>query len=337
MSPKPTIHFFEITPDEHRYFQSTLKKFSVSFTNKPLNDETAELAKNADIISIHVTSKVDKKVLESLPRLKYITCRSTGYDNVDLASIRHYHIIVSNVPGYGEDTVAEYSFMLMLALSRKLLPALDQARSGHLNHSVLTGFNLAGKTLGVIGTGAIGRHVIRIADGFGMKVLAYDPFPNKQLEYENNMHYVDLNELYIKSDIISLHAPYSAENHHMISKKAFSSMKSTALLINTARGELVDTQALVIALAGQQLGGAALDVIEGEKLLELNEETELLKKNTDRGFNYILEQLILEKLPNVIITPHNAFNSYEALEWIRHTTVDNIESFVSGQPKNLVK
>ncbi|MBA3678668.1 hydroxyacid dehydrogenase [Candidatus Saccharibacteria bacterium] len=337
MSPKPTIHFFEITPDEHRYFQHTLKNHTVTFTDQPLNIESAELAKNADIISIYVTSRVEKKILELLPKLKLITCRSTGYDNVDLATIRHQQVLLSNVPGYGEDTVAEYTFMLMLALSRRLLPALEQARSGHMDHSTLTGFNLAGKTLGVIGTGAIGKHVVRIANGFGMKVLAYDPFPNQGLEYEYNMQYVKIIELLSQSDIVTLHAPYMAENHHMINKNAFDRMKPTALLINTARGELIDTQALVVALASQQLGGAALDVIEGEKLLELNEETELLKKTTDRGFNYVLEQLILEKLPNVIITPHNAFNSYEALEWIRHTTVDNIGSFVAGQPKNLVK
>ncbi len=330
--------FFDSTPADHRYFSHHLASFGaeLAFYSEPLNEQNIELAKDANIISVHVESKITPAVLHSLPHLRFIAARTTGYDNIDVEAAKRANITVSNVPRYGENTVAEYTFMLLLALSRKIVASIEQTKSGNINHSVLTGFDLSGKTLGVIGTGSIGQHVIRIANGFSMPVIAYDPFPNSALENDYNLRYTTLHDLYANADIITLHAPYTGKNKHLVNTQAFAAMKKGAILINTSRGELVDTKALIAVLASGKLGGAGLDVIEGENLLLLDEETELLHHPKQRGFDYAVEQMMLEKMPNVIITPHNAFNSREAIERINSTTLENISNFCKQMPTNTV-
>lgn len=333
-----TFVFFDSTPHDRQYYSRHLKdaRAKLVFHAEPLTEENSALAADASVVSVHVPSKLTAKVIHSLPKLQLIAARITGYDNIDVAAAHKAGITVSTVPGYGQNTVAEYTFMLLLALSRKLQAAVEQNRSGQIDHSLLTGFDLNGKTLGVIGTGSIGQHVIRIANGFGMPVIGYDPFPNTALENEYNFHYESLANVFEKSDVVTLHAPYTGDNKHIVNSHALALMKKGSILINTARGELVDTKALVAVLASGKLGGAALDVIEGENLLELDEETELLLHPSQRGFNYALEVLILEKLPNVIVSPHNAFNSKEALERIGEVTAQNITGFLQGQPANTV-
>ncbi len=330
--------FFDSTPADHRYFSHHLSNYGAElvFHKEPLSEQNIQLAENANVISVHVASKISHSVLHALPHLQFIAARTTGYDNIDVEAAKKAHIVVSNVPRYGENTVAEYTFMLLLALSRKILPSIEQSKSGKIDHTILTGFDLSGKTLGVIGTGSIGQHVIRIANGFSMPVVAYDPFPNKNLENDYNLRYVSLQELFGSADIITLHAPYTGENKHLVNSQAFASMKKGAILINTSRGELVDTKALVAVLASGKLGGAGLDVVEGENLLLLDEESELLHRKNLRGFNYAVEQMMLEKMPNVIITPHNAFNSKEAIERINSTTLENISNFFKQMPTNTV-
>lgn len=330
--------FFDSTPADHRYFSHHLSNFGAElvFYKEPISEQNIQLAENANVISVHVASKVSAAVMHALPHLQFIAARTTGYDNIDVETAKKANITVSNVPRYGENTVAEYTFMLLLALSRKVFPSVEQNKSGKIDHSVLTGFDLSGKTLGVIGTGSIGQHVIRIANGFSMPVIAYDPFPNNNLENDYNLRYVNLHELFASADIITLHAPYTGENKHLINTQAFASMKKGVILINTSRGELVDTKALVAVLASGKLGGAGLDVVEGENLLLLDEESELLHNKTLRGFDYAVEQMVLEKMPNVIITPHNAFNSKEAIERINTTTLENISNFFKQMPTNTV-
>ncbi len=330
--------FFDSTPTDRRYFTQHLAAFNaeLSFYQEPLTEQNIELARDASVISVHVPSKITAALLHSLPQVKFIAARTTGYDNIDVQAAKHANIIVSNVPRYGENTVAEYTFMLLLALSRKIVPSIEQGKSGNIDHTTLTGFDLNGKTLGVIGTGSIGQHVIKIANGFSMPVIAYDPFPNAELENNYNLRYASLQDLYATADIITLHAPYTGENKHLINSQAFAKMKKGAVLINTSRGELIDTKALVAVLASGKLGGAGLDVIEGENLLSLDEETELLLQPKKRGFDCAIEQMLLEKMPNVIITPHNAFNTTEALLRINTTTLENISNFFKQMPTNTV-
>jgi D-lactate dehydrogenase len=240
------------------------------------------------------------------------------------------------VPFYGENTVAEHTFALILALSRKVHEAFVRVRQGNFSLDGLRGFDLKDKTIGVVGAGHIGLHVIRIARGFGMKVLAFDVQRNNFLAEVLGFAYADLETLLGQSDIITLHAPYNARTHHLINGDNISRIKSGAVLINTSRGGLVDTEALLKALDDGILAGAGLDVLEGEEAVL--EESALLgdSANPELLRRAIQNHLILKK-PNVVFTPHNAFNSQEALERILDTTAENITCFAAGTPKNVVR
>lgn len=337
---KTHIVFYDTTETDQReikHFFSGHEGIELTFLEEGLTAETVSEARNAQIISIHVSSKVDAELMQKLPALKMIAARSTGFDNIDLAAAKKRDIVVCNVPGYGANTVAEYAFMLMLAVSRRLLPSVEQVRAGRIDHPELTGFDLKGKTLGVVGTGNIGRHTIRMGRGFEMQVIAFDPFENHDAALELGFSYVSLDDLLSSADVISLHAPYTKENHHLINRRAFAAMKPGAVLINTARGELIDTRALIDALTTGTLGGAGLDVVEGENLLQTEEELELLSGQAIvRQMPLAVEHIILERLPNVVLTPHNAFNSAEALSRIRLTSLNNINAFLTGQSQNQV-
>jgi D-lactate dehydrogenase len=293
---------------------------------------------DTEVISVFVSSTVTAEIIDALPKLKLIACRSTGFNNVDLAKAGERGVTVLNVPSYGESTVAEYAFTLLLALTRKLPETLD-AFDEEVTVQSLMGNDLSGKTIGVIGSGRIGQHAIQIAQGFNMKVIAFDPFPKKGLDKELGFGYVSLEDLLGQSDVVTLHAPFVGTNKHLINADNLRLMKTTALLINTARGELVDTKALAQALQEKRIAGAALDVIEGEKLMHVDEDIALLRSpNASIGlFENGVELLALHKMPNVIITPHNAFNSIEAVGRINATTADNIINYWYGKTDNLVK
>jgi D-lactate dehydrogenase len=265
-----------------------------------------------------------------------IATRSTGYDHIDLAYCRSAGITVCNVPVYGDNTVAEHTFALILALSRKVIQAHNRARTGNFSLAGLQGFDLRTRTIGVIGTGHIGVHVIRIARGFMMRVIAYDSRPDKRLADALDFEYVDtLDDLLAASDIVTLHAPFNAATQHMINAQNIYRMKAGALLINTARGGLIETDALLAALSSGHLGGAGLDVFEGETLIQ--EEKQLLSNEYDiNELRTLVKNLALFRHENVIVTPHVAFNSREALERILLTTVQNILAFESGKPINVV-
>jgi D-lactate dehydrogenase len=243
--------------------------------------------------------------------------------------------LVANVPHYGENTVAEHTFALILALSRKVHQAYVRTIRGDFSFTGLQGFDLKGKTLGVIGTGRIGLHVIRMAKGFGMEVLAHDKFKNTLMAETLGFDYAGLEDLLKRSDIVTLHAPYMPETHHMINKGNIGLIKKGALLINTARGGLVETEALTRALDQGRLAGAGLDVLEGEELIK--EENQILSGSFPADkMRTLLQNHILLHRENVVITPHIAFNSREALFRILQTTVDNIRAFQRGSPENLV-
>jgi D-lactate dehydrogenase len=265
-----------------------------------------------------------------------ITTRSTGFDHIDLAGAKEKKIIVCNVPFYGENTVAEHTFALILALSRRLPESVDRAKKGDFSLDGLRGFDLKGKTLGIVGLGHIGQHVARIAKGFEMKVVAYDLKQDKKLAKEMGFNYASLEELLSKSDIITLHAPYNKTTHHLINSENINLIKKGAYLVNTARGALIQTEALLKSLSIGVLAGAGLDVLEEECFIK--EEAQLLSKEFPKtcDLKTVLRNHILLQQKNVIATPHNAFNSNEALMRILDTTVLNIKSFIKNKPINKV-
>jgi D-lactate dehydrogenase len=321
------IAFLELHDWEENYLRERID---------PRHEIVATLVPDAEVVSPFIYTKMTAEVLANLPKLKLIATRSTGFDHIDVAECARRGVTVCNVPFYGENTVAEHTFALILALSRKVHEAFVRVRAGNFSLDGLRGFDLKDKTIGVVGAGHIGLHVIRIARGFGMKVVAFDVRRDHFLAEVLGFDYADLDSLLGRSDIITLHAPYNKHTHHLINRDNVSKIKRGAILINTARGGLIDTEALLTALDKGILAGAGLDVLEGEE--SIYEESALLGDavNPEKLRIAIQNHVILKK-PNVVFTPHNAFNSQEALERILDTTADNIQSFVAGQSKNVVR
>lgn len=322
------IYFYDASELDKRQLEAGMggTDHQWEYVDDPISTEN--LHEDAEVISVFVTSSVTREMIERLPKLKLIACRSTGFNNIDLTAAAEHGVTVANVPTYGESTVAEYAFGLMLSLMRKIPESL-----GFLNHEVdvatLMGTDLHEKTLGVIGTGHIGQHVIKIAKGFEMRVVAYDPFAKDELAKELGFEYMSLEALLKASDIVTLHAPLTPENKHLINAERLSLMKPSAVVVNTARGELIDLEALAAALDEKQIAGAALDVLEGEQLFDMHEEVGLLRshKLPQRTAEQSVVLMALNKMPNVILTPHNAFNTEEALARINDTTCQNIIRF----------
>jgi D-lactate dehydrogenase len=337
---KLRVAFFDVTTEEKKYFEEKLREsqeFAVTYSRAKLNRTTATKFQDAEAISAFVYSKLDSSVLELLPRLKLISTMSTGFDHIDLAYCKEKGITVCNVPVYGEKTVAEHTFALMLSLSRKIPQSLENVRKLDFRLDELQGFDLDGKTLGLVGLGHIGANVARIAKSFGMKLLVSDPHPDQRIVKSIGARLVSLPVLLKHSDIISLHAPYNVHTHHLINRDNILQVKPGAYLINTARGGLIETEALLLGLHKGLLAGAGIDVLEEESFIK--EEQELLKRpqGNNQMLKTVLEDHLLLNDPRVIITPHNAFNSREALQRILDTSLLNIRRFASGRPINVVK
>jgi len=331
--------YVEATSEEAGWLKNEMSSITTVVTNEPLRDGgiTAEMT-DAEILSVFVDSMITKAVLDEMPRLKLIATRSTGFDHIDAEECHRRGIVISYVPSYGENTVAEHAFALILSLSRKIFQSYERTERMNFNREGLRGFDLYGKTLGVVGTGRIGRHSIRIGRAFGMKIVAYDSYPNSELASKEDFEYVKtLDDLLAQSDVITLHVPYIPETHHIINKENIKKIKRGAILVNTARGGLVDTEALLWALEEGVLSGAGLDVIEGEK--DTFEEITLLSRgfSKEKDIATLLRNHILVARDDVIITPHNAFNSVEAVRRIFDTTVENINGFIDGTPVNTVQ
>jgi D-lactate dehydrogenase len=331
------IAFLELHDWEEGYLRDRVgHAHSMVAVREALEDKHLAQIADAEVVSPFIYSRLDAARLAKLPKLKLIATRSTGFDHIDMEECAKRGITVSNVPSYGENTVAEHTFALILALSRKVHEAFVRVRAGNFSLDGLRGFDLKGKTIGVVGAGHIGLHVIRIARGFGMTVLAFDVRRDQFLSEVLGFVYADLDAVLERSDILTLHAPYNKHTHHLINRANVARIKRGAILINTSRGGLVDTEALLQALEDGILAGAGLDVLEGEEAIY--EESALLgdATNPERLRQAIQNHLIL-KHPNVVFTPHNAFNSQEALERILQTTADNIAAFAAGAPRNVVR
>ena len=333
------IIFFETTEKERKILQKYPHFLElIDFSDEKLTSENAGQYKNYEIVSVFIESQLTKEVLRQISNLRFIATRSTGFEHIDLNYCKENNILVSNVPGYGEHTVAEYTFALLLCLVRKIYNAYHRVReTGSFSLEGLQGEELFGKTLGVIGVGRIGKEVVKIAKGFSMKVIAYDKYPQEELAKQLGFEYVDLENLLSQSDIVSLHVPYNKETHHLINKDNVFKIKLGAYIINTARGGVIETESLYQALKKNHLAGAALDVLEEEG--DLKEEQRMLAEKQDippEKLRTLLANHIFIDLDNVIISPHNAFNTKEALENILMTTMENINGYLKGEQKNLV-
>ncbi|MFA6601170.1 MAG: NAD(P)-dependent oxidoreductase [Candidatus Omnitrophota bacterium] len=292
----------------------------------------------ASILSPFINSRITREDLTRFPGLRFIATRSTGYDHVDIEAAGSRGIPVANVPVYGENTVAEHTFALILSLSRNLRRAYFKTQQGDFSIDGLLGFDLKGKKLGVVGTGHIGLHVIHMARGFGLHVLAHDVRQDHFLAEVLGFQYVGFDELLAESDIVSLHVPYMKATHHLLNRDNISKIKRGAILINTSRGGLVETSALVSALDQGILSGVGLDVLEGEEFI-LDEKRLLESAESRDSWDKVqisLRNHILLGRANVIFTPHIAFYSKEAVTRILDTTVANIRGFLAGKPVNVV-
>lgn len=332
------VLFFELEDWQKDYIKENYPKpDDLVIIDGPLSAERLPANTEAEVVSVFVDSRLDEKVFDHFPNLKLIATRSTGFDHIDLDLCRARGIQVANVPSYGEDTVAEYTFALLLTLSRKVYEGYDRIReSGSFSLDGLRGFDLKGKTLGVVGTGRIGRNVIEIARGFNLNIIAYDKFPNEEYAKQMNYQYLPFEEVLAQADILTLHVPYMAENHHLLNAETIAKMKKGAHLINTARGALVETDALFKALKSGHLAGAALDVLEEEGVVK--DEMNFLSNNPEsvHDLKTVLQNHMLVDMPNVIVTPHNAFNTWEALKRILDTTITNVTEFGEGRAVNIV-
>lgn len=326
--------FFELESWEKEYFQKEITDNELVFFDAPLSDETPDLG-TFDVVIIFIHSQMNKILLDKMPNLKFIATMSTGVDHIDLNECKNRGIVVSNVPTYGETIVAEHTFALLLSISRRLPESIERVKKGNFMPGGLTGFELRGKTIGIIGVGSIGTNVIRIAKGFGMNVILYKRTPDYALEKEFGCKFVELPVLYQQSDVITLHIPYTKETHHYINEDAFSQMKDGVIILNTARGALIDSTALLKALESGKVKAAGLDVLEEEPLLE--EEKDLLSQDFGKEeLMSVLQDHMLVNHPNVVITPHNAFNSQEALHKITETTHENLSAFMNNTPLNVI-
>ena len=312
---------------EEAYIKDKLPGVDVVFYLGPIRQFSEERDTEAEVVSVFVNSPMGAGEMDRFPKLRLIATRSTGVDHVNAEEAKKRGIAVASVPGYGAPTVAEFAFALVLALSRKVCDAHKQVtETGSFSQNGLTGFDLAGKTIGVVGCGKIGQHTARIAKGFGMQVLVSDAFKNDALAKEIGFTYAELPELLGASDIISLHVPYMKETHHLINMGNIGQIKKGAYLINTARGAVVETAALVKALEDGVLAGAGLDVLEEEG--DMQDEMHLLSglHPKEEELKVVLENHYLIDHPRVIITPHIAFDTREAIERILDTTVENIRA-----------
>ena len=333
------IVYFDVEQDEYSYLKSENEgKYDYFLTDQSLNsmDNIPQEYKNAKIISCFTTSRVGKEVLENFTELKLLALRSVGFNHIDINYCNEHDITVVNSPNYGNKSVAEFAFGLMLDVCRKITLSYLDYKDLKTNAQKYTGRELGGKTVGIVGLGAIGAEFARLAHGFDMNILGFDIKENETLKEQYMVEYTDFDTLLEKADFISLHSPLTESNRHLFNETSFKKMKNSAILINTARGEIVETQALYNALINKEIAGAGLDVLESEETIS---DTDYLS-DISRLNNSTLKETILnsrlQQLDNVIITPHIAYNTAEAIYRILETTMRNINAFEKGIIQNKV-
>ncbi len=324
---KPKIAFFDTKSHDKASFLEKNQQygFEIKFYKSHLNKDNAILAKGADVVCIFVNAEVDAEVIDILVEndVKLIALRCAGYNNVDLKAAKN-RIKVVRVPAYSPHSIAEHTLALMLTLNRKIHRAYNRTREGNFSLEGLMGFEMKGKTAGIIGTGKIGKIVMQILKSMGINVLAYDLYPDTEFAEKNGIRYASLDELYRDSDIISLHCPLTKETEYLINKDSIDKMKEGVMIINTGRGKLINTKDLIEALKDKKVGYAGLDVYEEESDYFYEDHSDV-----------VIDDDILARLltfNNVIVTSHQAFFTKEALAEIARTTLQNIQDFFDGKP-----
>jgi len=321
-----TVAFFDTKPYDRTYFERAAgaDKLSWQFHEFRLSSETAGIAAGATAVCVFVNDRLDRPCLEALHHagVRLVALRCAGYNNVDVADARALGLAVVRVPAYSPHAVAEHTVGLLLTLNRKIHRAYNRVRELNFSLSGLVGFDLHGKTVGIVGTGRIGRVAAQIFRGFGCRVLAYDPTPMNDWAATHGISYVDLHALLAESDVVSLHLPLTPQTHHLLNATTLARMKRGAHLINSSRGKLVDTSALIEALKSGHIGGVALDVYE--------EEAGIFFKDLSGEVLQDDELSRLLTFPNVLITAHQAFLTHEALSEITRVTTENILKLETG-------
>ena len=314
------VAFFDTKPYDRTWFDALGKNYEITYFEEKLNHHTAKFTDGFDAVCAFVNDRVNALAIERLYNngVQLIAMRCAGYSNVDVkAAFQKLHIV--RVPAYSPHAVAEHTMGLLLTLNRRLHKAYNRTREFNFSIVGLTGTDLYGKTVGVIGTGKIGRTFIDICRGFGMRVLAYDKFPAK----DSGLDYVELDTLLRESDVISLHCPLTPETHHMIDADAIKMMRDSAILVNTSRGGLIDTHALIDALRQRKFAGVGLDVYE-------TEDNQIFEDYSDDVLRSVVVPVLLS-FPNVVITSHQAFFTRTALQSIAITTMENARAFARGE------
>lgn len=327
------ILFYDTKEYDKKLFERYNKDygFEIKYLESKLNNETAPLADGYDAVCIFVNDRADKETLDILKEcgVKLIVLRCAGYNNVDIKNLPEGMSVV-RVPRYSPYAVAEHAVALLLSVDRKIYKSYQRTKKYNFTLNGLLGFDIHGKTVGVIGTGKIGKVFINIMKGFGTEILAYDVYPDEKAAQEMGFRYTTLDELYEKSDIISLHCPLTDENTNMINKDSIEKMKKGVVIINTSRGKLINSDDLIDALGKGKIGGLGLDVFDEEEDFFLNDMSNSYYRNTELS--------ILLTMPNVVITSHQAFFTKEALDKIGKVSMDNIkEFFETGSCENFVQ
>lgn len=322
------IVVFDAKPYDIEFFEKWNEKYGAKITyySEKLTIKTAALlTKYQDVVCTFVNDDLNEKVVKILSRngVRAIAIRAAGYNNVDIKAAYENRITVFRVPAYSPYAVAEHALALLMSVNRKIHKAYNRTREGNFSLVGLNGIDLNGKTAGVIGTGKIARIFIKILNGLGMNVLAYDKFPNEQAAKDENFKYVSLDEIFEKSDVISLHCPLTPETKYTINSESIAKMKKGVILINTARGALIETEALIEGLKSKKISGAGLDVYEGEREYFFD----------DKSLEVLVDDTLARILSfnNVIITSHQAFLTDEALNNIVETTLNNILAFAKKE------
>lgn len=323
-----TVAVYDTKPYDRQYIERNpeSKNITWQFFDFHLNDKTAVTAKGTQAVCVFVNDKIDGTCLELLSQsgIKLILLRCAGYNNIDLVAAKSFNITITRVPAYSPHAVAEHAFGLLLCLNRKIHRAYHRVREQNFSLNGLLGFDIVGKTIGIIGTGKIGKVTAQIAKGFEAKVIAYEICPSTEWAMKSGIQYVDLPTLFSKSDIISLHAPLLPNTYHMINAAAIQQMKHGVIIINTSRGKVIDTQALIQGLKSGHIGGVALDVYEEEENVFFEDFSDKILLDDE------LSRLLT--FPNVLITAHQGFFTHDSLTEIARVTIENILRLARKEP-----
>ena len=343
-----TVYFVDTEVGEEDFFRKLLPEHQLRFVSG-----LSEVGEDGEAVSVFIHSLIDAQFLESHPRVRLVTTRSSTLDHIDLIACQAGGVTVSYVPIYGETTVAEHTFALILALSRRLREAMEAPQQGNFTYAGARGFDLAGKTLGVIGLGRVGQRVTRLAHCFSMRVIGYDPIEmSDDFAQQHGIEWCSLETLLREAHVVTLHMRLSPLTRHILNSQTLALCRPGVLIVNTARGGLIDTAALQAAIDSGHVGGAGLDVLEDERVLRqpatdiisaeivshLQADIPPEEAHQQRRVQDLKELMISTSLlarSNVVFTPHVAFNSVEAVERLNTVTVDNIRAFVGGNPQNV--